>query len=81
MTDNHECSAAFENGKATVDKVREKGFTKDKLPVPHMIECECGTTFEMKYFEDKCPSCNMVYGVTPCHAEEKENVMAAGVNY
>ncbi|MFK5882731.1 MAG: hypothetical protein QM489_00075 [Candidatus Izemoplasma sp.] len=81
MTEAHECATAFESGKNTVDKVREKGFTNDLMKAAHMIECECGTTFEMKYFEGKCPSCNMVFGVTPCHADDKKNVMAAGINY
>lgn len=81
MTEEHECAEAFENGKNTVDKVREKGFTNDLMTAPHSIDCECGTTFEMKYFEGKCPSCNMVYGVTPCQQDEKENVRAAGINY
>ena len=38
-------------------------------------------TFEMVTFEDKCPKCSMVYGVTPCHAFDAANVKPAGINY
>jgi len=50
--------------------------------MPLEIKCvECDETFEMENFEDKCPNCNMVYGVTPCHAFDPVNVQAAGVDY
>jgi len=35
----------------------------------------------MENHEVKCPSCGMVYGVTPCSADEISNVQAAGINY
>lgn len=76
------CSGSFNDGKEVVDKVRAMGFSEQYMPVPLYIKCkECGETFEMSTFEDICPSCNMVYGVTPCHAFDPENVMAAGINY
>ena len=37
--------------------------------------------FEMSFFETYCPHCDMVYAVTPCHAFDPENVMAAGIGY
>ncbi len=75
------CSGSFENGKQVVDKVRMMGFAEQPMPVPMEISCECGTTFEMQNFEDKCPNCGMVYGVTPCHAFDPNNVKPAGINY
>ena len=76
------CAGSFENGKQVVDKVRQMGFAEQPMPMPLEIKCvECGETFEMESFEDKCPKCNMVYGVTPCHAFDQTNVQAAGVDY
>ena len=76
------CSASFSSGKEVVDKVRQMGFADQFLPVPMSIDCSnCSTTFEMKSFESKCDSCGMVYAVTPCHAFDSENVLAAGINY
>ena len=45
------CSASFTSGKQVVDKVRMMGFSDGALPLPLPIKCECGTTFEMEYFE------------------------------
>ena len=76
------CAGSFENGKQVVDKVRQMGFSPQPMPMPMDIACvECKETFEMVTFEDKCPKCNMVYGVTPCHAFDPENVMPAGISY
>lgn len=76
------CAGSFENGKQVVDKVRQMGFSPQPMPMPLDITCvECKETFEMATFEDKCPKCKMVYGVTPCHAFDPENVMAAGISY
>ncbi len=75
------CSGSFENGKQTVDKVRQMGFAEQPMPMPLEIKCECGETFEMEYFEDKCPKCEMVFGVVPCHAFDPANVKPAGINY
>jgi hypothetical protein len=35
----------------------------------------------MDTFEYKCPKCGMVYGVTPCHAFDVNNIMPAGKDY
>ncbi len=75
------CNCSTSTAKETVDKVRRKGISEALLPIQHQITCECGETFTMKTYEAKCPSCNMVYGVTPCSADSVENVKAAGINY
>ncbi len=76
------CAGSFESDRQVVDKVRQMGFDSQPLPVPLDIECvECGKTFEMASFEDKCPGCGMVYGVTPCHAFDAANVKPAGIGY
>jgi len=76
------CAGSFENGKQVVDKVRQMGFAPQPMPMPMEIKCvECEETFEMVNFEDRCPKCGMVYGVTPCHAFDPENVKAAGIDY
>jgi hypothetical protein len=82
MSMHEGCSGSFENGKEIVDKVRGMGFSTQYMPMPLSLTCvECEEEFEMETFEDKCPHCNMVYGVTPCHAFDPENVMAAGKDY
>ncbi len=76
------CSGTFEDGKQVVDKLRMMGFSEQFMPVPADMKCEdCGEEFLMETFETKCPGCGMVYGVTPCHAFDIENIKAAGVEY
>ncbi|MCD4655125.1 hypothetical protein K8T06_14485 [bacterium] len=76
------CMGSFDNGKQVVDKIRQMGFSSQQTPMPLEITCvECEKPFKMELFEDKCPSCGMVYGVTPCHAFDPANVSAAGINY
>lgn len=76
------CGGSFESGKDVVNKIRTMGFDEQYMPMPLTIKCvECDKEFEMETFEGKCPHCNMVYGVTPCHAFDAGNVMAAGINY
>jgi hypothetical protein len=75
------CSGTFENGKEVADKVRMMGFDRQPMPLPLTIECtHCGSSFEMETYSEKC-ECGMVYAVTPCHAFDPANVMAAGLNY
>lgn len=82
MIDHGNCSGNFENGAQIVDKIRQMGFNEQYMPMPFDITCvECGRAFEMATFEGKCPQCSMVYGVTPCHAFDPENIMPAGINY
>ena len=76
------CAGSFENGKQIVDKVRAMGFNLQMMPMTMTIQCsECGNSFEMSHFEEACPHCRMVYGVTPCHAFDPANVMPAGIDY
>lgn len=76
------CSGSFENGEQVVDKIRMMGFATQPMAIPLHIKCiECGQEFEMDCHEGSCPQCNMVYGVTPCHAFDPDSVMAAGKNY
>ena len=75
------CSASFTSGKQVVDKVRMMGFSDGALPMALPIKCECGTEFEMEFFEDKCPSCGMVFAVNPCHSHDPAGVQAAGIDY
>lgn len=75
------CSNLGNDGKAVVDLVRSKGKENFSLKTPYEIECSCGETFTMTKIIDKCPNCNMTYGVTPCSAGDKNNIKAAGINY
>ncbi len=75
------CSASFTNGEQVVNKVRMMGFSDGLLPMPLPITCECGHSFEMEYFEDKCEKCGMVFGVTPCSSHDPSKVQAAGINF
>lgn len=76
------CAGSFENGKQVADKVRVMGFSLQMMPMPLNIKCEnCEKEFIMEKFESKCPECNMVYAVTPCHAFDQDNVQAAGIDY
>ena len=76
------CNGSYESGKEVVDKLRAMGFSDQFMPMAFSIKCvECGETFEMSTYEDKCPHCKMVYGVTPCHAFDPENIAAAEKNY
>ena len=76
------CSGSFTDGKAAVDKLRLMGFNNQPMPAPMAVECRgCGKPFTMETFEAACPDCRMVHGVTPCHAFDRANVMAAGVGY
>lgn len=70
------------NGKSVVDLIRSKGKDNFPLRTPHDIICDnCDNTFVMSTHVDKCPSCNMVYGVTPCSSHDKSNIKAAEINY
>ena len=75
------CSGGPMSGAASVDKLRMMGFSEAALPLATEITCECGETFLVETFESKCPSCGMVYGVTPCSAHDPANIKPAGINY
>lgn len=76
------CTGSFENGKQVVNKLRAMGFSENPMPLPQIIKCEeCEKEIEMVTFEFKCPHCNMVYGVTPCHSMNPNSIQAAGIDY
>lgn len=76
------CNGAVGDGIAVVDKVRMMGFNKQMMPAPLDMVCSnCEAEFKMTHFEGKCPECNMVFGVTPCHAFDASHVKAAGIDY
>lgn len=76
------CSGAYESGKEIVDKIRMMGFNATPLASALEIDCSnCDNHFQMEIMESQCPSCGMVYGVTPCHSHSSEFAKAAGVNY
>jgi hypothetical protein len=78
---NDGCAPDLKDGKAVVDKVRQVGVGAGLLETPHVVECECGESFKMVHFEEHCPKCNMVYGVTPCSSHNPSNIVPAGIDY
>lgn len=76
------CEGNLKNGREVVDKLRAMGYSQLLIPIPLEVKCQnCGETFTMQEFESKCPKCNMVHGVTVCHAHDAKNVMEAGIDY
>ncbi len=78
---NDGCAPDLNDGKAIVNKVRQVGVGDGFLETAFVIDCECGQPFTMKQFEDSCPNCGMVYGVTPCSSHDKNNIKPAGIDY
>ncbi len=78
---NDGCAPDLNDGKAIVNKVRQVGVREGLLETPHMLTCDCGNEIKMVHFEEKCPNCQMVYGVTPCSSHNKDSIKAAGINY
>lgn len=75
------CSGSFQSGEEILLKVRNMGFAEQPMPMALTLHCvECESDFEMETYESVCPSCQMIYAVTPCHAFDVDNVMAAGKN-
>ena len=72
------CSGSFTDGVQVIQKLRGMGFSNQPMPMSMWIDCSCEKQFEMETFEDRCPHCGMIYGVTPCHAFDPANVMPAG---
>ena len=76
------CGGCFDNGKQVADKVRMMGFDKLAPARPLDINCgHCTTPFLMETMVASCPSCGMVYAVTPCHCDRSEDAMPAGIGY
>ena len=59
------CGTHSKDGKAIVDRVREKGKADMKLSTPHVVACSCGSEFEMVTFVTVCPNCHMVLHSKP----------------
>ncbi len=75
------CSGSFENGLQILQKVRMMGFSVQPMPVPAYFKChECDEDLQMTTHEYECPSCGTIYAVTPCHAFDASNILAAGKN-
>lgn len=75
------CSGSFGNGKQIVNKLRQMGFSGMPMPLAVPVSCQsCETTFMMETMEARCEHCGMVYGVTPCHANDRSAIQAAGIN-
>lgn len=75
------CEGSLGQGREVIDLIRNKGFSDKPIDQPLEVQCECGEKFLMDTFESKCPTCGMVFGVTPCHAESVDNVRTAGKEY
>lgn len=76
------CGTPQKGGTAIVDKVRGKGMADSLMPQAYILTCSaCTATFTMSTYVDKCPNCEMVYGVTPCSAGDVNNIKPAEINY
>jgi len=75
------CSGTFNDGLQVLQKLRMMGFNTQPMPVPAYLKCrECDEDIVMVTFEFECPHCKMIHVVTPCHAFEAKNIVAAGKN-
>jgi hypothetical protein len=75
------CSASFGSAREVIEKVRMMGFADQYLPVPIQIHCgSCGEAFEMETFENSCPGCGALHGVTPCHSFDPGSVVYLQAN-
>jgi Zn finger protein HypA/HybF involved in hydrogenase expression len=76
------CSGYFLNGQQMADKVRLMGFENMPTENPLDIVCiNCNQTFGMQTMLACCPTCDMVYSLTPCHSNSADNVKPAGIGY
>ena len=76
------CTGQFQNGRQVADKVRMMGYDGLPLSAPLTLACvQCRRDFTMGTMVTACPSCRMVYAVTPCHAHSPQHVMPAGIDY
>lgn len=79
---NFQSGKQVQVGKQVVDKLRSMGFSVQySLKFLNLSALIAAMNLSIKHFKSKCPKCNMVYGVTPCHPFDPENIMPAGVNY
>ena len=76
------CNGRFDSGVQVVNKLRQMGFSAFAMPAPVQLTCAgCSGSFTMRTMEDRCETCGMVYGVTPCHAGDPESIQPAGVDF
>ena len=75
------CGTNTKDGKAIVDRLREKGKANLKLTTPYPIKCSCGEECVLETFVTVCPNCKMTYGITPCSQSDINNIKLAGINY
>ncbi len=79
---NNACSDPNQSGREIVDKIRMMGFNTVPVAAPFIMYCShCNNEFTMDFMESRCPSCKMVYGVTPCQAHDQTSVRPAGIAY
>lgn len=75
------CTGASGDGLQMLQKIRMKGFSNKAMPAVAKFTCEsCEAVVEMTTLEYKCPSCDMVYAVTPCSAADVSRIRPAGKN-
>ncbi|MBQ6819779.1 MAG: hypothetical protein IJO26_00615 [Clostridium sp.] len=75
------CGTNKKDGKAIVDRLREKGKAELKLDNPYTIKCSCDNNITIDTFVTVCPNCKMTYGITPCSQNDINNIKEAGINY
>lgn len=79
ITTNKGCS--FPTNEAVIDKIRAIG--KADTPIDNSLQftCNCGEAITMTSYVYNCPKCLTVYGVTPCSADDVNNVISAPKGY
>lgn len=76
------CSDPNQSGREIVDKIRMMGFNTAPVAAPFIMHCShCNNEFTMDFMESQCPSCKMIFGVTPCQAHDPASVKPAGIDY
>lgn len=75
------CTGSSKNGLEVLQKVRMRGFSTKAMPQVMSFDChECEANVQMSTFEYECPSCGLIYAVTPCSASDVSRIQAAGKN-
>ena len=75
------CTGASGDGLQMLQKIRMKGFSNKAMPAVTKFTCSsCENEVEMTTLEFKCPTCDMVYAVTPCSAMDPTRIRPAGKN-
>lgn len=75
------CTGSSTNGLEVLQKVRMRGFSKKAMPQVASFDChDCQEQVNMSTFEFTCPSCGLIYAVTPCSASDVSKIQSAGKN-